>query len=73
MLKTISLKKVVELPKLKTKRTKIYDKEWHMFFSSEEERQEFKKAIEKAENDTVSYTQEEFNKILYEKFNIKNL
>ena len=44
-----------------------------MFFSSEEERQEFKKAIEKAENDTVSYTQEEFNKILYEKFNIKNL
>ena len=46
MLKTISLKKIVSMPKLKIKNNgKIYDKEWHMSFGSEEKRQQFLKRI----------------------------
>ena len=71
MLKTISLKKIIELPKLKMKRSeRVYDKEWHMYFSCEEERLEFRAAIERAENDPVSYTQEEVDKYFFGKYGI---
>ena len=50
MLKTISLGKLISLPKLKMKKQeRVFDKEWKMYFPSEEERQEFRVAIERAE------------------------
>jgi len=71
MVKTLSLKRLFELPKLKMKKTeRVYDKEWHMYFSCEEERLEFRDAIEKAENDPISYTQEEVDKYFFEKYGI---
>ena len=71
MLKTISLGKLISLPKLKMKKSeRVYDKEWHMYFSSEEERLEFRAAIERAENDPVSYTQEEVDRYFFEKYGI---
>jgi len=72
MLKTISLRKLIELPKLKMKKSeRVYDKEWHMYFSCEEERLEFRAAIERAENDPVSYTQEEVDEMLYREYGIE--
>ena len=72
MIKTISLKKLIKLPKLKMKKQeRVFDKEWKMYFPSEEERLEFRAAIERAENDPISYTQEEVDEILYKEFGIK--
>ena len=72
MIKTISLRKLIKIPKLKMKKQdRVFDKEWKMYFSSEEERLEFRAAIERAENDPISYTQEEVDEILYKEFGIK--
>jgi len=72
MLKTISLGKLISLPKLKMKKQeKVFDKEWKMYFPNEEERLEFRAAIERAENDPVSYTQEEVDEILYREYGIR--
>ena len=72
MIKTISLRKLIKIPKLKMKKQdRVFDKEWKMYFSSEEERLEFRDAIERAENDPISYTQEEVDEILYKEFGIK--
>ena len=47
MLKTLSLNKIIKLPTLKMKNnSRVYDKEWHMWFDCEAERQEFVNAIE---------------------------
>lgn len=71
MLKTISLGKLITLPKFKMKKQdRVFDKEWKMYFPNEEKRLEFRAAIEKAENDPVSYTQEEVDKYLWEKYGI---
>ena len=52
MLKTISLGKLITLPKLKMKKDgRVYDKEWNTWFSCEEERQNFIRAIAVAEED----------------------
>ena len=52
MLKTISLGRLISLPKLKMKKNgKVYDKEWNTWFSCEEQRQDFIKAIAAAEED----------------------
>ena len=72
MLKTISLGKLISLPKFKMKKQdRVFDKEWKMYFSSEEERLEFRAAIEKAENDPISYTQEEMEEIFFREYGIK--
>lgn len=72
MLKTISLKKIIQLPRLKIKTNgRVYDKEWHTWFSCEEERKEFREAIERAENDPISYTQEQVEAILYNEYGIE--
>ena len=71
MLKTISLGKLISLPKLKMKKQeRVFDKEWKMYFSNEEERLEFRAAIEKTENDPISYTQEEVDRYFLEKYGI---
>ena len=74
MLKTISLKKLIELPKLKMKKSeRVYDKAWHMYFSSEEERLEFRATIERAEKNIAEgnyYTQEEVEEILKNEYGI---
>ena len=71
MVKTLSLKRLFELSKFKMKKNeRVYDKEWHMFFPCEEARLEFRDAIESAENDPVSYTQEEVDKYFLEKYGI---
>ena len=71
MIKTISLGKIIKIPKLKMKKNeRVYDKEWHMYFSCEEERFEFRTAIERAENDPVSYTQEEVDQYFFKKYGI---
>ena len=52
MIKTISLSKLIALPKLKMKKDgRVYDKEWNTWFSCEEQRQDFIKAIAAAEED----------------------
>lgn len=52
MIKSISLKKLLELPKFKMKKSeRVYDKEWNTWFSCEEERQDFIRAIAQAEDD----------------------
>lgn len=52
MQKTISLRKFITLPKLKMKKSeRVYDKEWNTWFSCEEERQDFIRAIAEAEED----------------------
>ena len=72
MLKTISLGKLISLPKLKMKKQeRVFDKEWKMYFANEEERLEFRAAIERAENDPISYTQEEVDEILYREYGIR--
>ena len=71
MIKTISLRKLIKLSKLKMKKQdRVFDKEWKMYFSSEEERLEFRTAIERAENDPISYTQEEVDRYFFEKYGI---
>ena len=74
MIKTLSLKRLFELPKLKMKKSeRVYDKEWHMFFPCEEARLEFRGAIEKAEKEIAEgnyYTQEEVEEILKNEFGI---
>ena len=74
MIKTISLRKLMELPKLKMKKNgRVYDKEWKMYFPNEEERLEFRAAIERAEKNIAAgnyYTQEEVDKIFKEEFGI---
>ena len=52
------------------KQDRVFDKEWKMYFSSEEERLEFRTAIERAENDPISYTQEEVDRYFFEKYGI---
>lgn len=72
MIKTISLRKLIELPKLKMKKQgRVYDKEWKMYFPNEEERLEFRAAIERAENDPISYTQEEVEEMFFREYGIK--
>lgn len=72
MIKTISLGKLISLPKLKMKKQeRVFDKEWKMYFSNEEERLEFRAAIERAEKDPISYTQEEVDEILYREYGIR--
>ena len=72
MIKTISLGKLISLPKLKMKKQeRVFDKEWKMYFANEEERLEFRAAIERAENDPISYTQEEVDEILYREYGIR--
>ena len=71
MIKTISLGKLISLPKLKMKKQeRVFDKEWKMYFANEEERLEFRAAIERAENDPISYTQEEVNRYFFETYGI---
>ena len=71
MIKTISLRKLIKVPKLKMKKQdRVFDKEWKMYFSSEEERLEFRAAIERAENDPISYTQDEVDRYFFEKYGI---
>jgi len=74
MVKTLSLKRLFELPKLKMKKTeRVYDKEWHMFFPCEEERQEFRNRIARAEKNIKEgryHTQEEVDKYFWEKYGI---
>ena len=72
MIKTISLRKLIKIPKLKMKKQdRVFDKEWKMYFSSEEERLEFRAARERSEKDPISFTQEEVDEILYKEFGIK--
>jgi len=74
MLKTISLGKLNSLPKFKIKKQeRVFDKEWKMYFPNEEERLEFRAAIERAEKNIAEgnyYTQEEVDKIFKEEFGI---
>ena len=74
MIKTISLGKLISLPKFKMKKQeRVFDKEWKMYFSCEEERLEFRTAIERAEKNIAEgryYTQEEVDKIFKEEFGI---
>ena len=74
MLKTISLGKLISLPKLKMKKQeRVFDKEWKMYFATEEERVEFRTAIENAEKEIAKgnyYTQEEVEEILKNEFGI---
>ena len=74
MLKTISLRKLISLPKLKMrKRDRVFDKEWKMYFASEEERQEFREKIERAERNIAEgkyYTQEEVDEYFFKKYGI---
>jgi len=53
MMKTLSLslRRLVTFPKFKMKKNgRVYDKEWNTWFSCEEERQDFIRAIAAAEN-----------------------
>ena len=74
MLKTISLGKLISLPKLKMKKQeRVFDKEWKMYFSCEEERLEFRERIARAEKNIEEgkyYTQEEVEEILKKEFGI---
>ena len=74
MIKTISLGKLISLPKFKMKKQdRVFDKEWKMYFPNEEERLEFRAAIERAEKNIAEgnyYTQEEVDKIFREEFGI---
>ena len=74
MVKTLSLKKLFELPKFKMKKSeRVYDKEWHMFFPCEEARLEFRERIAQAEKNIEEgnyYTQEEVERILKNEYGI---
>jgi len=73
-MKTISLGKLISLPKLKMKTNgRIYDKYLRMYFSCEEERLEFRNRIATAEKNIAEgkyYTQEEVDRIFKEEFGI---
>ena len=72
MIKTISLGKLISLPKFKMKKQeRVFDKDWKMYFPDEEERLEFRAAIERAEKNIEEgnyYTQEEVEQILKKEF-----
>ena len=74
MLKTISLRKLISLPKLKMKKQdRVYDKQWKMYFPSEEERLEFRKRIAMAEKNIAEgryHTQEEVDEYFWKKYGI---
>ena len=74
MIKTISLRKLIKLPKLKMKKQeRVFDKEWKMYFPSEEERLEFRSTIERAEKNIAEgryHTQEDVDKYFFEKYGI---
>ena len=74
MIKTISLGKLISLPKFKMKKQeRVFDKDWKMYFPDEEERLEFRAAIERAEKNIEEgnyYTQEEVEEILKNEFGI---
>lgn len=74
MLKTITLGKLVKMPKLKVKKDgRVYDKEWHMYFSSEFERIRFIERIAQAEKNIEEgryYTQEEVDEYFSKKYGI---
>ena len=74
MIKTISLGKLIELPRLKMKKQeRVFDKEWKMYFPNEEERLEFRAAIKRAEKNIAEgnyYTQEDVEEILKNEFGI---
>ena len=68
------LRKLIELPKLKMKKSgRVYDKEWKMYFSCEEEMKEFRKRIERAEKNIEEgryHTQEEVDEYFFRKYGI---
>ena len=72
MLKTISLGKLITLPKFKMKKQdRVFDKEWKMYFENEEERLEFRATIERAEKNIAEghyYTQEEVDEYFLKKY-----
>lgn len=74
MVKTLSLKRLFELPKFKMKKSeRVYDKEWHMFFPCEEARLEFRERIARAEKNIATgkyHTQEEVDQYFWEKYGI---
>ena len=74
MIKTLSLKRLFELPKLKLKKSeRVYDKEWHMFFPCEEAKLEFRKRIAQAEKNIAEgryHTQEEVDEYFFKKYGI---
>ena len=72
MLKTISLGKFISLPKLKMKKEeRVFDKEWKMYFSNEEERLEFRERIANAEKNIEEgryHTKEEVDEYFFKKY-----
>ena len=74
MLKTISLGKLITLPKLKMKKQeRIFDKEWKMYFLCESERQSFRERIARAEKNIEQgryHTQEEVDEFFFKKYGI---
>ena len=72
MIKTLSLGKLISLPKFKMKKQdRVFDKEWKMYFACEEERLEFRAAIERAEKNIAEghyYTQEEVDEYFFKKY-----
>ena len=74
MLKSISLGKIISLPKLKMKKSeRVYDKKWKMWFPCEEEKKEFRDRIARAERNIAEgryYTQEEVDQYFYKKYGI---
>ncbi|MBQ2836266.1 MAG: hypothetical protein IJE68_05480 [Clostridia bacterium] len=74
MIKTLSLKRLFELPKLKMRKSeRVYDKEWHMFFPCEEARLEFRERIARAEKNIAEgryHTQEEVDEYFLKKYGI---
>lgn len=75
MQKVLTLKKIILKPKLKLNRVKkIYDKEWDMFFSSEEEKRQFKNKMVTAEVNIKKgnyYTQQEMEEYIAQEFGIQ--
>ena len=75
MQKILSLKKIILKPKLKLNKVeKIYDKEWNMFFSSEEEKRQFKNKMMIAEVNIKNgdfYTQQEMEEYIAQEFGIQ--
>ena len=72
MLKTISLGKLISLPKFKMKKQeRVFDKEWKMYFPNEEERLEFRERIARAEKNIEEgrfHTQEEVDEYFLKKY-----
>lgn len=74
MLKTISLKKFISIPKFKTKNTNnVYDENWNMYFANEEKKKQFLSRIAKSEENIKAgnvYSQEEVEIYFKEKYGI---